>query len=159
MEERKINTAKMATLLAELRRQGKIVEAWAAGDGASLELGRPQMTHLIAAVGFVLALMLLNSEKARAQADSSDTVQALYSNCRETADPYHNDICSGFIEGIAAMMSWDGCQGTQTPTHGAMVQAFQNWAATHPQAWSQSKVNGVVTALRATWPCARPPRH
>ena len=117
------------------------------------------MTRLIATIGFVLALIFLNSEMARA--DSADTVQALYSNCRETAAAYDSGRCSGFIEGVAAMMNWVVCQETQTPTptQSALVQAFQNWATTHSEAWSQSKVNGVVTALRATWPCARPPRY
>lgn len=38
-------------------------------------------------------------------------------------------------------------------THGAMIQAFKNWAMTHPENWSDDAVIGVISALSGTWPC------
>jgi hypothetical protein len=43
------------------------------------------------------------------------------------------------------------CCGEASP--GARVQAFVNWAKTHPENWSGSPVVAVVEALRETWPC------
>jgi hypothetical protein len=39
------------------------------------------------------------------------------------------------------------------PSHGAMIQAFINWAEKNPQKWDMNKTAGVITALQETWPC------
>ena len=39
------------------------------------------------------------------------------------------------------------------PSYGAMVQAFVNWAEQNPRDWETNRIVGVMTALRANWPC------
>ena len=41
------------------------------------------------------------------------------------------------------------------PPHGAMVQAFTDWAEKNPQEWKNPAILGVMTAPRETWPCER----
>ena len=45
------------------------------------------------------------------------------------------------------------CPGPESPTGGAMIQAFENWAAAHPEEWNNPANVGAMLALRATWPC------
>lgn len=117
------------------------------------------MARTIAVIALVFALTFLNTENARA--DVGTTVQTLYSNCSDTAlrpaDAFDNGFCTGLVAGIGAMMNWQECpeQPGTTPTRGAMLRAFTNWAAKHPEAWSKSQIDGVVASLRETWPCVR----
>jgi len=39
------------------------------------------------------------------------------------------------------------------PSYEAMVQVFVNWAEQNPSKWESNRVVGVMTALRANWPC------
>jgi len=39
------------------------------------------------------------------------------------------------------------------PSHGAMIQAFINWAEKNPQQWATGKTAGVMLALQESWPC------
>jgi hypothetical protein len=44
------------------------------------------------------------------------------------------------------------CPGTAV-SYAAMVQAFENWAAAHPERWSDPSTDSVMAALAAAWPC------
>ena len=54
---------------------------------------------------------------------------------------------SAYLRGVAI------CPGPESPTGGAMIQAFENWAAAHPEEWNNPANVGAMLALRATWPC------
>lgn len=112
------------------------------------------MTRLIAAIGFVLALLLPSSEEARAE---GGTIQSMYENCTDTEGKMA--LCDGYISGVGDMMDANGklhAPGFSmcgSPSYGAMIQAFKNWAPQHPELWSKPQLFGVAAALMVTWPC------
>jgi len=96
--------------------------------------------------------------------DSSQTVQALHRSCKsaEGSSPY--DLCLGFIAGVGDAMQLLGFGVEQKPefapfaicsrpSYGTMVQAFVDWAEQNPGKSDSNRIVGVMTALRANWPC------
>ena len=90
-------------------------------------------------------------------------VQSLYLACKDSNGPTAM-LCSGYVGGIGEMMHALGTQIPDDPklrifgicgtmSHGAMVQAFVNWADKHPERWADVGVLGVMSALIETWPC------
>ena len=88
------------------------------------------------------------------------------------------NFCLGYIKGIGDLMFANGIVRDHIPTtntmartylgntggctgdaaHGepagaAMIQAFANWAAAHPERWGDRAWTGVVKALAKAWPC------
>lgn len=45
------------------------------------------------------------------------------------------------------------CSGRPVPIYAARIQAFMNWARAHPEKWNLTDFEGVVLALRESWPC------
>ena len=118
------------------------------------------MTWRVMALATVVALTLSRIALAAGKQD----VQALYYMCKKTGTTEYW-ICAGFVGGVADLMglfpvgprdrepALKAFSMCASPSHGAMVQAFINWAETHPEQWDQPQVNGVVQALRSQWPC------
>jgi hypothetical protein len=103
------------------------------------------------------------------QGGDSETVQSLHRHCSREHDVFDIAFCIGFDSGVAGVMFWNGqpghgryqhafgcrrrpCSGAKI-TQGAMVQAFMNWAAKHPENWDLPAPIGVIAAMRHTWPC------
>lgn len=104
------------------------------------------------------------------RADQNDTsVQSLYQWCQD-----ENDVkavaCMAYAAGVADVMvrnstlrhQLDGDDRERLSlyavcakgaTFGAAGQAFMNWAAKHPDRSTEPRVDGVMAALRDTWPC------
>jgi hypothetical protein len=112
----------------------------------------------------ILLSALVLCRQAEAQDKPDQTVQGLYMACKETnMDQFDRGRCLGFISGIGDVMAVIGsgrhdlqlglCGPSPTPTYGAMIQAFMNWAEKHPEQWNIAQEAGVVIALRETWPC------
>src|SRR5579859_2770914 len=40
-----------------------------------------------------------------------------------------------------------------SPTYGAAVKIFTNWANAHPEQWDKKQLFGVITALTEKFPC------
>lgn len=104
--------------------------------------------------------------------DEIKTVQFLHGLCK--AEQSSNDFvfCLAYISGIGDLMYSvnkakkiePNCSKPSNPlfsffalcaapSHGAMVQAFMNWAEKNPQEWGTNKTLGVIMALHETWPC------
>jgi hypothetical protein len=102
-----------------------------------------------------------------ATAHSEETkynVQYLLTSCRSPPGSTNEYFCMAFIGGIGDVMRINATYrmpGTKidlvsmcgNPSHGAMIQAFKNWAETNPQEWAIPQSVGVITALRTAWPC------
>src|SRR5260221_9699018 len=93
--------------------------------------------------------------------DPTTTVQALYTRCTAKAT-LDQMFCAGFFTAALddALVMGDGVSTqaygicSKTPvTVGAAVQAFENWAQKHPEAWSHHRYLGVLWALQEVWPC------
>lgn len=104
----------------------------------------------------VFCLSLLPSVASAADND----VQSLYSACKMSDASQEFAVCVGFISGVGETLHYLGLAPDAqpfkicgAPTHGAMVQAFLNWAEKHPEAWSYNQIRGVILALGETWPC------
>jgi Rap1a immunity proteins len=126
--------------------------------------------HFFAGLVLSMASLLLVMP-ARAGAN----VQEMYQNCLSKGDNVRQAICAGFVGGVAEQMEYNGailarmnktdellptrlimvtmsaCYGDVS--YGALIQAFVNWAAKHPEKWSDTAQRGVMEAARETWPC------
>lgn len=110
---------------------------------------RPRALMATAAISLLLST-------ATASAD----VQRLYNRCKEPESSQLNFVCLGYIAGVGETMDFLGLDRAShpfaicgRPSHGAMVQAFINWAEKHPSEWKESEVFGVMQALAESWPC------
>ena len=113
------------------------------------------------------AAALLACGISSAHAASLDmTVQGLYQLCKsDNSNPLIKNTdtihCYAYISGIADLLVVQGAGGAKimsicakpTPSYGAMVQAFVNWASAHPEEWGKPRVSGVLAALSKSWPC------
>src|SRR5262249_58191681 len=90
-------------------------------------------------------LCLLTSLSAANAADSKQDVQSLYNFCKDQKAPQYG-LCLGYISGIADILYFLRAynqehpqkeaipfQLCETPSYGAMAQAFVNWAEKNPQ--------------------------
>jgi hypothetical protein len=96
---------------------------------------------------------------------NDQNIQRLYYMCQKPDGSIERTICAGYISGIADVMllfaakpkntdtALDAFSMCGTPSHGAMVQAFVNWAEQHPEEWEKPQAAGVIIALRLKWPC------
>jgi hypothetical protein len=109
-----------------------------------------------------------------------ENVQALLNSCNAPDTSSEFAFCTGYITGMGDAMHTSGimlkslyelkqlnentatakvltplsiCSSTDI-SHGAMVQAFKNWATRHPENWGMEIEIGVMAALCETWPCS-----
>lgn len=129
---------------------------------------REGLSHHGVLVGcFVLTLM-----NTPALAASNRTVQDLYTDCKSTENAKQVS-CIRFIDGMSSAMmisgrlslmnslEWHqrmlystmGMCPEQSLTPGQMRQAFVNWVERNPTQWQQLEYEGVVAAMKETWPC------
>ncbi|UVK44848.1 hypothetical protein BPNPMPFG_000313 [Mesorhizobium sp. AR07] len=113
-----------------------------------------------------LLMSALFAHQANA-ADAIENVQSLLGACKAGYGTFGNGYCLGYVGGfadamvdneLAAKQAGLGrlgviCVSDPSPTYGAYVQAFVNWAQAHPANWQESKSNGVLEGLSQTWPC------
>jgi Rap1a immunity proteins len=116
------------------------------------------MIGRIVAIGAALALSL-------SPALANDTnVQSLYDACRKGEGTQEFALCVGYVSGIGDMLQVLGSATKEHPdfqpfaicgdaSYGAMTQAFINWVQNNPREWTESRLLGVVRALRENWPC------
>jgi hypothetical protein len=101
--------------------------------------------------------------------------QQLYEECQMADSTPEKRHCAGLIEGMSDMMMYNAllltqmilsksdahdllsliaiCPTPASPSHGTEIQAFVNWARDHPERRHEFYVNGVIDAMRASWPC------
>lgn len=128
---------------------------------------------------FVLAATLALAGCAAAIAQERRTdVQQLYNDCKSPRGSFENTLCIGYVVGVGQQMFYAGetfrglrknepkdngraiatlfllsaCSQSSV-SNGAMVQAFVNWAARHPERWTDKRQIGVWEAIQNTWPC------
>src|SRR5579872_415235 len=108
-------------------------------------------------VGATVGVLLLGSTSAFAVED----VQSLMQLCSPQAPFDMRVACAWYLTGIVEMMSVNAASGLPTlgacrindVSSAATVQAFLNWAYSHPEQWSVPRSNGALKAIRAAWPC------
>jgi hypothetical protein len=124
-------------------------------------LCKPAGSWRTAGACLILTAMTLGLVSPGHAIDSSQTVQALYQFCKS---PEEDALCLGFISGVGDAMQLIGVGVEQEPellpfaicrkpSYGAMVQAFIKWAEQNTGEWETNRIVGVMTALRANWPC------
>ena len=98
-------------------------------------------------------------------ADPKQDVQSLYNICKEGPTSPSYGLCVGYISGVADMLWFLHLNKQQhpedttpfemcdTPSYGAMVQAYVNWAEKNPKEWDKDRTFGVLAAIAANWPC------
>jgi Ssp1 endopeptidase immunity protein Rap1a len=118
----------------------------------------------------VFVLMVL-PYPCRAEKSKLD-VQELLEKCDSPGGSETAWYCVGYIGGVSDMMGLNGgarsafdkeasatlsrmamCWEGGFPSFGARMQAFTNWAKKHPEEWGDPQLQGVVKAMRETWPC------
>ena len=120
--------------------------------------------HYIVRACLIFTVMTLGLVSPGHAIDSSQTVQALYQFCKSPDDRSRYGLCLGFITGVGDTMQLIGVGVEQQPdnapfgicgkpSYGAMVQAFVNWAEQNPGESESNRIVGVISALRANWPC------
>jgi hypothetical protein len=115
---------------------------------------------------FIAAAILACGISSASAAPLDMTVQGLYQQCKsedvKTIDGQIDTVqCYSYISGVGDLLAAQGASGAKimsicaksTPSYGAMVQAFVNWAEAHPQEWGKNRLLGVVVALGRSWLC------
>jgi hypothetical protein len=118
-------------------------------------------------LGTLVALSVLAPGAGMAQEGA--TVQAFLDVCNSPAGSPLETYCLGYVAGLGEMLSVNGLllqsmtphdanvlrpiSMCGSPSQGAEVQAFKNWAVMHPEQWTKAAGVGVGLALRETWPC------
>jgi hypothetical protein len=124
--------------------------------------------HSIAKAGLIpmaVVLALVAAAPARA-IDATQTVQGLYQYCKLGADEPRYGLCIGYVAGVGDAMQLLGFGVEQKPelrsfaicdkpSYGSMVAAFVDWAEQNPGKAEANRIVGVMTALRANWPCKK----
>jgi hypothetical protein len=98
--------------------------------------------------------------------DATQTVQGLYQYCKPGADSPRYGLCIGYIAGVGDAMQLLSFGVEQKPdlaqfaicdkpSYGSMVDAFVAWTEQNPAKSETNRIVGVMTALRANWPCRR----
>ena len=120
----------------------------------------PYEIRLAGAIVFICAAVAI-------PAKAEENTQQLLQKC--TAAPGAGDrwYCYGRVTAVFEMMGIVGIAAKQldsmrpwqvcvdpTPSNGAVVQVFVNWANKHPEKWDLPDVVGIVAAMRGTWPCS-----
>jgi hypothetical protein len=111
----------------------------------------------------------MQSENALGSDTPKANIQELYEMCKESTGSPPQTFCLGYIGGVGEFMQLNGSIKSSLsdaqwsaianlairdhPTYGAMVQAFMNWAAEHPEKWGMGRAAATVIALRDAWPC------
>jgi hypothetical protein len=140
-----------------------------------LEKGAAMLKATIWALG--LSGWFCCSAFGQSEPDNKTTVQLLYEACQQARGSPSLNFCLGFVAGTGYLMTVNAAalhkipssstlarvyvgnlgicsaDGMSNPTGGAMVQAFINWAAKHPEHWGDMPISGVIMALASTWPC------
>jgi hypothetical protein len=138
-------------------------------DRASAPSSVPRLPPF--ALALSLAVAMIGGLFPSAVAAAEDNVQKLLQECSAENPSYDLFHCIGYVNGIGDMMGLIGllitksnertpnlgrfafCPGKPAPTYGARLQAFKNWAQSHPEKWGDQAFVGVITALREVWPC------
>ena len=134
-------------------------------------LQRPWCGYLVRLVGSgVVAFGSTTSARADSDADHLVTVQSLLNECTSNNNTIKG-ICVGYVSAVMDVMEIVGAAGISRKddamqpfgmcnkefvSHGAAIQAFTNWAESHPEQWNQRMDVGVMSALRELWPCLSP---
>lgn len=127
------------------------------------------MKALLPFAALLLACVPAHAESA---SDNGSDVQQLYYWCQEPAGTGHWYYCLGTLKGMSVAMAVTGVdlqdgslvatgrtialcvpEGEKTPTGGASLQSFLNYAKAHPEDWSLPAEVGIMRAFMATWPC------
>ncbi|WP_352560337.1 Rap1a/Tai family immunity protein [Mesorhizobium sp. M0025] len=84
-------------------------------------------------------------------------------NCDSTSSQSAQSLCLGYIAGVAdTMIQVHGSDASTvgscpsedpTPSYGAYLQIFKNWAPKHPEKWGEPMFAGVRDAIQEMWPC------
>jgi len=119
--------------------------------------------------------LLLASDPAFAQTPRpTRTIQDLYAQCT-SGNPLDGLLCMNYLQGVAETMQLNSVvilnlakterlEARISPlidcspggvTGGATVQIFINWAAQHPEEWSEPKAVGALQAFHEGWSCPR----
>jgi hypothetical protein len=120
--------------------------------------------HSIVSACLIVAALALGLVSPGHAIDSSQTVQALYRLCKSPEDSAPYGLCVGFVAGVGDAMQLIGIGVEQKPdlapfgicdkpSYAAMVGAFVTWAEQNPSRADNNRIVGVITALRANWPC------
>jgi hypothetical protein len=119
------------------------------------------LRSLISAI--IIAAALLGANAAPYDPDKQN-VQALYNVCKAPESSQLYAVCLGYISGVADTMQLLGAAQERhpefkpvaicaTPSYGAMVQGFVNWAEANPKEWDENRIVGVGGALKKNWGC------
>jgi hypothetical protein len=117
-----------------------------------------------ALLGITAAPVSVNAEDP---AQKPPTVQQLYEDCKDQTKQL---LCVGVVSGVSGMMRLAasianraetagdrqlilGLAACGVWTDGTAVQAFKNWAESHPAHRSIEAGFGVMIAMSETWPC------
>lgn len=97
------------------------------------------------------------------------SVQEVLDDCKSDEHPSPASLGYGFCLGVAAGVSQvmvfncallkeagggdSSLASGQPPSVGAAVQAFINWAESHPESWGTDGIVGMMLAQKQTFPC------
>ena len=122
-------------------------------------------------IALAVGILMVCISSQIATAETGMTIQTLLQDCNADAGSTDSFLCVGKVSGIGEMMGLNGllifqhresyanfykfsiCPGKPTPTIGAQLQVFKNWARIHPERWAEQDFVGVIVSLREAWPC------
>ena len=110
------------------------------------------LKHVIVAASIGI-LLLPPSYAGGATLQDVFNVKTLHQACIAPKESQTFGRCFGYVQGVAdAMMGKTFCLGDRVD-YSALIQAYNNWAAAHPEKWTEFQIIGVMTALSEKWPC------
>jgi hypothetical protein len=100
---------------------------------------------------------------------SMQSIQLLMMDCQSAPGDPGYSLCIGRVGSIADMMFMNGrhlpkedansylasvsaCADV-LPKYSLTMEVFTNWAIHHPNSWEHDDIEGVIDAVRETWPC------
>lgn len=133
-----------------------------------------RIRHLVGIAVLLIASMIPNPSKL--EESNKYNVQSLLKDCG-SALTTSRVFCLGYVRGVAdhmfsigetmadqysrgalekfddrVLVTFFAACGSPASV-GAMEQAFVNWAREHPKNWGMPLLDGVMMAIRETWPC------
>jgi Rap1a immunity proteins len=114
---------------------------------------------LVGAMLLIFSLVPTNAE------NPTHDVQELYTFCRASMSSAEYGICLGYVSGVVDMLQLlhihkqshpedtNPFEICESPSYGAVVQAYMNWAQNNPKEWSHHRVVGLLAAIVENWPC------
>jgi len=117
-------------------------------------------------ISALLLTLALGLTSAFAENSPEQNVQSLYYECKAPIGSPEYGICLGYIAGASDLLRFlyvykqlhpedanNPFQLCETPSYGALVQAFTKWAENNPREWSKNRLTGVMLSITANWPC------